>query len=70
VADRCDEMPEMRPLRRRIDALDRRIVVPLSVRAELARENELSRSQVVQRAVKARLLKTIVTAALAAQSSR
>jgi chorismate mutase len=62
-------MPEMRPLRRRIDALDRRIVVPLSDRAELARENELSRSQVVQRAVKARLLKTIVTAALAAQSS-
>jgi chorismate mutase len=63
-------MPEMRPLRARIDAFDRRIVVPLSDRAELARENELSRSQVVQRAVKARLLKTIVTAALAAQSSR
>ena len=57
-------------LRRRIDALDRRIVVLLGVRRGLDRENELSRSQVVQRAVKARLLKTIVTAALAAQSNR
>ena len=38
---RCDETPEIGRLRRRIDALDRRIVVLLSDRAELARGNEL-----------------------------
>ena len=33
-----DETPELRRLRRRIDALDRRIVVLLNERAELGRE--------------------------------
>ena len=35
---RTDETPELRRLRRRIDALDRRIVSLLSERAELGRE--------------------------------
>jgi len=35
---RQDETPELRRLRRRIDALDRRIVSMLSERAELGRE--------------------------------
>ncbi len=35
---RLDETPELRRLRRRIDALDRRIVALLSERAELGRE--------------------------------
>ena len=35
---RHDETPELRRLRRRIDALDRRIVALLSERAELARD--------------------------------
>ena len=35
---RPDETPELRRLRRRIDALDRRIVSLLSERAELGRE--------------------------------
>jgi chorismate mutase/prephenate dehydratase len=35
---RQDETPELRRLRRRIDALDRRIVSLLSERAELGRE--------------------------------
>jgi chorismate mutase/prephenate dehydratase len=39
VADRRpDETPELRRLRRRIDALDRRIVARLSERAEMGRE--------------------------------
>ncbi len=37
-ARRPDESPELRRLRRRIDALDRRIVRLLNERAELARE--------------------------------
>jgi chorismate mutase / prephenate dehydratase len=35
---RLDETPELRRLRRRIDALDRRIVALLSERAEMGRE--------------------------------
>jgi chorismate mutase/prephenate dehydratase len=35
---RADETPELRRLRRRIDALDRRIVALLNERAELGRE--------------------------------
>jgi chorismate mutase / prephenate dehydratase len=35
---RPDETPELRRLRRRIDALDRRIVALLSERAEMGRE--------------------------------
>lgn len=35
--ERTDETPELRRLRRRIDALDRRIVALLSERAELGR---------------------------------
>jgi chorismate mutase/prephenate dehydratase len=35
---RVDESPELRRLRRRIDALDRRIVAILNERAELGRE--------------------------------
>ena len=35
---RQDETPELRRLRRRIDALDRRIVALLSERAEMGRE--------------------------------
>jgi chorismate mutase/prephenate dehydratase len=39
VADRAaDETPELRRLRRRIDALDRKIVALLNERAELGRE--------------------------------
>ena len=39
MADRAvDETPELRRLRRRIDALDRRIVTLLNERAELGRE--------------------------------
>lgn len=38
VAERAPETPELRRLRRRIDALDRRIVGLLNERAALARE--------------------------------
>jgi chorismate mutase/prephenate dehydratase len=53
VADRrVEETPEMRRLRRRIDALDRRIVALLSERAELAREVGRAKTAAGRRAIR------------------
>ena len=49
---RTDETPEMRRLRRRIDALDRRIVVLLSERAEVAREVGRAKTAAGRRAIR------------------
>ena len=49
---RTDETPEMRRLRRRIDALDRRIVVLLTERAEVAREVGRAKTAAGRRAVR------------------
>ena len=46
------ETPEMRRLRKRIDALDRRIVGLLNERAELGREVGLAKSAAGRRAVR------------------
>jgi chorismate mutase/prephenate dehydratase len=49
---RQDETPELRRLRRRIDALDRRIVALLSERAELGREVGREKSAAGRRAIR------------------
>jgi chorismate mutase/prephenate dehydratase len=49
---RRDESPELRRLRRRIDALDRRIVRLLNERAELAREVGRAKTTDRRRAVR------------------
>jgi chorismate mutase / prephenate dehydratase len=49
---RQDETPELRRLRRRIDALDRRIVAMLSERAELGREVGREKTAAGRRAVR------------------
>jgi len=46
------ETPELRRLRRRIDALDRRIVALLSERAELAREAGRAKAAAGRRAIR------------------
>ena len=53
VAERAaDETPEMRRLRRRIDALDRRIVALLNERAELGRDVGRAKAAAGRRAVR------------------
>jgi chorismate mutase / prephenate dehydratase len=53
VAERReDETPELRRLRRRIDALDRRIVGLLSERAELGREVGREKTAAGRRAIR------------------
>ena len=53
MADRQpDETPELRRLRRRIDALDRRIVGLLSERAELGREVGREKTAAGRRAIR------------------
>jgi chorismate mutase / prephenate dehydratase len=58
VADRkraggaADEPPELRRLRRRIDALDRRLVRLLNERAELAREVGRAKTAAGRRAIR------------------
>lgn len=53
MADRRrDESPELRRLRRRIDALDRRIVALLTERAELGREVGREKAASGRRAVR------------------
>ena len=49
---RQDETPEMRRLRRRIDALDRRIVALLSERPELGREVGREKAAAGRRAIR------------------
>lgn len=49
---RPDETPELRRLRRRIDALDRRIVALLGERAELGREVGREKSAAGRRAIR------------------
>jgi chorismate mutase/prephenate dehydratase len=49
---RQDETPELRRLRRRIDALDRRIVALLSERADLGREVGREKSAAGRRAIR------------------
>jgi chorismate mutase / prephenate dehydratase len=49
---RAPESPELRRLRQRIDALDRRIVVMLNERAELAREAGRAKTAAGQRAIR------------------
>jgi chorismate mutase / prephenate dehydratase len=52
VAERGPETPELRRLRRRIDALDRRIVALLNERAELAREVGRAKADGRRRAIR------------------
>ena len=52
MADRPAESPELRRLRRRIDALDRRLVGLLSERAELAREAGRAKRAAGRRAIR------------------
>jgi chorismate mutase / prephenate dehydratase len=52
VPDRAPETPELRRLRRRIDALDRRIVALLNERAELARDVGREKSRVGWRTIR------------------
>jgi chorismate mutase/prephenate dehydratase len=53
VADRAvDETPELRRLRRRIDALDRKIVALLNERAELGREVGQAKAAAGRRAIR------------------
>lgn len=49
---RSDETPELRRLRKRIDALDRRLVAMLNDRAQLAREAGRAKSAAGRRAVR------------------
>ena len=52
MADRhADDTPELRRLRRRIDALDRRIVALLNERAELGREVGRAKQEAGRRAI-------------------
>jgi chorismate mutase/prephenate dehydratase len=50
--DTAAETPELRRLRRRIDALDRRIVALLNQRAELSREAGRAKSDAGRRAIR------------------
>jgi chorismate mutase/prephenate dehydratase len=52
VADRISETVELRRLRKRIDALDRKIVGLLNERAELGREVGKAKSAAGQRAIR------------------
>jgi chorismate mutase/prephenate dehydratase len=52
VPDRVAETAELRRLRHRIDALDRRIVTLLNERAELAREAGLAKTAAGRRAIR------------------
>ena len=53
MADRAvDETPELRRLRRRIDALDRKIVALLNERAELGREVGRAKATAGRRAIR------------------
>jgi chorismate mutase/prephenate dehydratase len=52
VADRASETVELRRLRQRIDALDRRIVSLLNERADLAREAGKAKAAAGQRAIR------------------
>lgn len=52
MAERVTETPELRRLRLRIDALDRRIVGLLNERAELAREAGLAKTMAGRRAIR------------------
>lgn len=52
MAERPPETPELRRLRRRIDALDRRIVALLNERARLAREAGEAKADAGRRAVR------------------
>jgi chorismate mutase len=49
---RAGEPPELRRLRRRIDALDRRLVRMLNERAELAREVGRAKTEMGRRAIR------------------
>jgi chorismate mutase/prephenate dehydratase len=52
MADRLTETPELRRLRLRIDALDRKIVGLLNERAELAREAGVAKVAAGRRAIR------------------
>jgi chorismate mutase/prephenate dehydratase len=52
VAERPPETPELRRLRRRIDALDRRIVALLNERARLAREAGEAKADAGRRSIR------------------
>lgn len=52
VAERAAETPELRRLRHRIDALDRKIVSLLNERAELARETGLAKAAAGRRGIR------------------
>ena len=52
MAERARETPELRRLRHRIDALDRRLVALLNERAELAREAGRAKQGAGRRAIR------------------
>jgi len=52
VPDRIEETPELRRLRKRIDALDRRLVDLLNERATLAREAGRAKTAAGRRAIR------------------
>lgn len=52
MADRTDETAELRRLRRKIDALDRKLVALLNERAELAREAGQAKAAAGRRAIR------------------
>jgi chorismate mutase / prephenate dehydratase len=52
MADRAYETPELRRLRHRIDALDRRLVALLNERAEVAREAGRAKQAAGRRAIR------------------
>jgi chorismate mutase/prephenate dehydratase len=52
MSDRLEETAELRRLRLRIDALDRKIVALLNERAELAREAGLAKAAAGRRAIR------------------
>jgi chorismate mutase/prephenate dehydratase len=52
VTRRLPETPELRRLRQRIDALDRKIVSLLNERAELGREAGLAKAAIGRRAIR------------------
>lgn len=52
MPDRAPETAELRRLRRRIDALDRRLVALLNERAELARDVGREKTRVGRRAIR------------------
>jgi chorismate mutase / prephenate dehydratase len=52
MPERAPETPELRRLRRKIDALDRRLVAMLNERAELARDAGREKARVGRRAIR------------------